>query len=151
MSDIHTYTINGSWNNDDSRLGNITGHNFSTAISIGTEMHDAEKSANPEELLLGAAAGCYLITLAKLLKNRKIPFQRIELESQAIVEDNKGLRIDRIIHRPHIFINDSTSDSAAHDKCATFAHHAEHACMVSSALRGNVAISVEPRITKLNP
>ncbi len=97
---------------------------------------------NPEELLLGAASGCYVITLAIILSNRKVPYTRLELESEGFVVDDGGLRFDRIEHRPTIYVDQPVD----HEKISLYAEQAEHACMVSSALRGNVQVTVHPQV-----
>jgi peroxiredoxin-like protein len=115
---------------------------LSTKFSVPTNLGGPGIGTNPEELLLSAAYGCYLITLAILLTNRKIPFTRIELESEGFVINDKGLQYDRIEHRPTIYVDQPVDE----EYIVALAKHAEHACMVSSALRGNVVVNVEPRV-----
>ncbi len=143
MTAIHTYIVKGMWNKHESHVGQITGDYLSTNISIGANLNGPGVGASPEELLLSAAASCYMITLSLLLENRNVSYRYIDLESKAYVESDKGLRIDSIVHHPHILVQ----GSANVDKILTLAHYAEHTCMVSSALRGNVEISVSPKVT----
>lgn len=109
---------------------------------LATLYDSTEASTSPEELLLSAAAGCYLITLKTLLENRQIPVVSIELTSEALIHNDGGLRFDSIVHRPTLICEQLVDEA----KLRKLAAHAEHACMVSCALRGNVAMSVEPTI-----
>ncbi|MCL6452293.1 MAG: OsmC family protein [Alicyclobacillus sp.] len=97
---------------------------------------------SPEELLTAAAASCYLLTLRTLFEHRSLPVQRIELTTEARVEVDGGLRMDAIVHRPVIVLEEPADEA----RVRLLAAHAEHACMVSSALRGNVVVTVEPTV-----
>lgn len=120
----------------------MTSAGFTTDISIPANLGGPGVGTNPEELLLGAAAGCYLITLCTLLTNRGVRYTHIDLQSRGFVEDDHGLRFDRIEHHPVIVVDTDASE----EKVRQLALHAEHACMVSSALRGNVVVSVVPEV-----
>jgi peroxiredoxin-like protein len=142
MSSVHTYKVHGEWTGDRQGVGIIEGTGLSTKFSVPSNLGGPGIGTNPEELLLSAAYGCYLITLTILLTNRNVPFTRIELESEGFVINDKGLQFDRIEHRPTIYVDQPVDE----EYVVTLAQHAEHACMVSTALRGNVAVSVEPRV-----
>ena len=109
---------------------------------LATMLDDSTQSTSPEELLLSAAAGCYLITLKTLLVNREVAFTSIELNSEGHVINDGGLRFDSIVHRPAILLEHPADEA----ELRVLAAHAEHTCMVSCAIRGNVAVSVEPTI-----
>lgn len=142
LGNVHIYHVNGSWSGNKFSIGHISSRALSADVSIPESLNGPGVGTNPEELLLAAAASCYLITLSALLTNRKIPYVRIELNSEAHLENDKGLRLDRIVHRPVILLDRAVQD----EDVETLALHAEHACMVSSALRGNVSVDVEPQI-----
>lgn len=109
---------------------------------LATFFDESAKSTSPEELLLSAAAGCYLITLKTLLINREIAFSSIELNSEALIVNDGGSRFDSIVHRPIILLEQSADEA----EVRVLAAHAEHTCMVSCALRGNVTVCVEPTV-----
>jgi peroxiredoxin-like protein len=142
MSKVHTYTIAGTWTGDKFSVGSIHSQAMQVEFSIPSNLGGPNIGTNPEELLLSAASGCYLITLSAMLTKRKIAYTKIDLTSEAFVEDDGGLRYDRIEHRPTIYV-DKTEDE---QHVQALAEHAEHACMVSSALRGNVEVTVIPNI-----
>ncbi len=109
---------------------------------LATLFDDTPQATSPEEMLLSAAASCYLITLRTLLKNRNIAVSSIEVHSEARVINDGGLRFDAIVHRPTMVLEHLEDEI----RLRRLAAHAEHACMVSCALRGNVTVSVEPTI-----
>lgn len=147
MSSVHTFKVHGSWTGDRQGVGNIEGDSISSKLSVPANLGGPGVGTSPEELLLGAAYGCYLITLSIILTNRKIPFTKIELESQGYVVNDKGLRFDRIEHHPTIFVDQAVDEA----QVMSYAEHAEHACMVSSAIRGNVEVTVHPRVLVQTP
>ena len=46
---------------------------------------------NPDEMLLGAAATCYIITLAAMLERSGIHQEALTMESEAIVDVTNGV------------------------------------------------------------
>lgn len=138
----HTYTLSGTWTDNPEGVGHIHLAHVDMEVGLSPRKTLASVSTSPEELLLGAAASCYLITLAKLLHNRGIPYTKLELTSEGLLENDGGLRLDCIHHRPTIHFQ----QPVAEDAILALANHAEHACMVSSALRGNVIVTVEAKV-----
>jgi peroxiredoxin-like protein len=123
-------------------VGCVESNTLSTSVSVPAEMNGPGVGTNPEHLLLSAATTCYIITLAAILSNRKIPYIRLHVETEGVVIDDRGLRFDSIEHRPTIVVPEGTDTS----RLATLAEHAEHACMVSGAMRGNVRLTVVPSV-----
>jgi peroxiredoxin-like protein len=142
MSKVHTFTISGTWSADNLNVGSIHTPAMQVQFSIPSDLGGPGVGTNPEEMLLGAASGCYLITLGAILQKRKVSYTKIELTSEAFIEVDGGLRIDRLEHRPTIYLDEAVEEG----RVETLAEHAEHACMVSSALRGNVKVTVVPRV-----
>lgn len=142
MVNAVSYTLHGTWTGGRSSSGQVEVGGLSSQISIPKELGGSGVGTNPEELLLSAASACYMITLGLLLTNRNIPYVRIDLESKAFVENDHGLRFDRIEHYPTIVVDEPGSEVELYK----LAEHAEHACMVSSAVRGNVEVTVLPRV-----
>ena len=55
---------------------------------------------NPDEMLLGAASTCYLITLAAMLERSDITPDELTLESEATVDvTNNVFTYERIVHK----------------------------------------------------
>jgi peroxiredoxin-like protein len=127
--------------------GRLSSAGMETKISVPLEMNGAGVGTNPEELLLGAAASCYAITLSAALSRREVDVLRLEVESECFVEgEGKRLVVKRIVHRPTLVL--ASGASSEHRAAAEqTARVCEEACMVSSALRGNVEIKVEPTVS----
>jgi peroxiredoxin-like protein len=101
---------------------------------------------NPDEMLLGAAATCYIITLAAMFERSGIRQEALTMESEAIVDVTNGVfTYEKIIHKPHVII---TSEFAAQEeKINRLIKKAETSCMISRAIQGNVEIKLEPQLT----
>jgi len=139
---VHSFHTHAIWSGSRASVGQLESAGFSTQFSVPTELNGPGIGTNPEELLIGAAAGCYLITLSALLTNRKIPYQRLDLKTTVDILRDGGMRVDKIEHRPTITVDDLSME----EEIMRLALHAEHTCMVSSALRGNVKMQVLPKV-----
>lgn len=140
----HIFRLSATWNGGRNGDGQITADNLETAISAPKEMDGPGIGTNPEELLIGAASTCYLITLAAVLANRNVPLAEVTLESEGkVVVENNRPRFASIIHRPRVVLGmDATDEQKA--SIPALAERAEKACMISKAMHGNVEITVEP-------
>jgi len=104
---------------------------------------------NPDEMLVGAAATCYLITLAAILENRRLPLQELTLASEGIVSQTGSLKFEQIIHRPRVVLAHEATDQQL-ATAETACHRADQHCMISKALHGNVINMIEPTVTRAN-
>ncbi len=79
--------------------------NLKTQVSIPPEMDGPGVGTNPDEMLLGAAATCYIITLAAMMERSKLEKVDLTMESEGIVDVTKGvITYKKIIHRPQIVL-----------------------------------------------
>ncbi|MBN6189062.1 SACOL1771 family peroxiredoxin [Aneurinibacillus sp. BA2021] len=143
----HHFHLRAVWHGGLQGEGQISVGNLQSEVSVPLVMNGPGVGTNPDEMLVGAAATCYLITLASVLENRKLAVSELTLESEGIVvmEGHKP-RFHQIIHRPAIVLEQGASEEQLRD-AAALAERAEKACMISKALRGNVEVNVEPNIT----
>ncbi|OCT15002.1 hypothetical protein A8709_12845 [Paenibacillus pectinilyticus] len=142
----HRFELRASWSGGLDGTGHIQAGNLTTPISVPRELNGPGTGSNPEEMLLGAAATCYIITLGTLLQRAEII--SLELHSHIYVEDKPTMKVNAITHHPLIIMPPHTSQDQL-DKISKAAHRAEQTCMISKALRGNVNVSVEPDIRVL--
>jgi peroxiredoxin-like protein len=142
----HRFELKAAWSGGLDGTGHIEAGNLITAISVPGQLGGPGVGTNPEEMLLGAAATCYLITLGMLLKRQGIT--TIELNSEIFVQSNPTMKVDKIIHRPRISTPIHSSQEQL-DKISKAAYRAEQTCMISKALKGNVEVTVEPEICLL--
>ncbi|MFC4075950.1 SACOL1771 family peroxiredoxin [Salinithrix halophila] len=144
----HEFRLTADWNGGRNGEGTITAGNLQTKISIPSEMKGPGIGTNPDEMLIGAAATCYLITLAAMLERKSIPVVSLTLETVGVVSVNKnGLQFESVTHYPHVVLG--AEATAKHRKDAeSFTEAAEKSCMISNALRGNVDLSVQATVNR---
>ncbi|MCM3154435.1 OsmC family protein [Priestia megaterium] len=142
----HHFHLQAHWPGGRNEVGTIESGQLKTNISIPPEMDGPGVGTNPDEMLLGAAATCYIITLAAMFERSGIRQEGLTMESEAIVDVTNGVfTYEKIIHKPHVII---TSEFAAQEeKINRLIKKAETSCMISRAIQGNVEIELEPQLT----
>lgn len=144
----HPFHLKAVWNGGRNSEGHIDAGGLKSVISIPQEMGGPGTGTNPDEMLLGAAATCYVITLAAMLERSDITPYELTLESEATVDvTNNIFTYERIVHRPRIVLQADATESDE-VKAERLAHKAEESCMISRAVAGNVIIETEPVIVK---
>jgi peroxiredoxin-like protein len=140
---LHSFHLTANWPGLRNDVGTIETANLHTKISIPPEMNGPGIGTNPDEMLLGAAATCYIITLAAMLERSKIDKVSLSMTSEGIVDISKGIiTYKKIIHRPHLILQTEIDLELANK----LAKKAESSCMISRALKGNVAIELEAKV-----
>lgn len=142
----HPFHLKAVWNGGRNSEGHIDAGGLKTTISIPQEMGGPGTGTNPDEMLLGAASTCYLITLAAMLERASITPQELTLESEATVDvTNNIFTYERIVHKPRVVLK-ADATAAELTKTEDLAHLAEKSCMISRAVAGNVALETQPTI-----
>ncbi|MGF9695739.1 MULTISPECIES: OsmC family protein [Paenibacillus] len=142
----HPFHLKAVWNGGRNSEGTIDAGGLKSVISIPQEMGGPGTGTNPDEMLLGAASTCYLITLAAMLERSDITPNELTLESEATVDvTNNIFTYERIVHRPRIVLQADATE-AEFAKADRLAHKAEESCMISRAVAGNVKIETQPVI-----
>ena len=140
---LHSFHLTANWPGLRNDVGTIETANLHTKISIPPEMNGPGIGTNPDEMLLGAAATCYIITLAAMLERSKIDKVSLSMTSEGIVDISNGIiTYKKIIHRPHLILQ-TEKDLELANKLAM---KAESSCMISRALKGNVEIELEAKV-----
>lgn len=140
----HHFYLHADWEGGRNGTGSIRAGNLNSKISIPPEMDGPGVGTNPDEMLIGAAATCYLITLAAMIERGEMPVSNLSLETEGIVDVTNGkFTFEQIIHRPRVVIK-STATEQDKKRIERAVYLAEERCMISNALRGNVQLSVEP-------
>lgn len=138
----HVFHLKANWPGLRNDVGEIEADNLKTKISIPSEMDGPGVGTNPDEMLLGAAATCYIITLAAMMERSGLQKEALLMESEGIVDVTNGVfTYKKIIHRPHIVLK---SDAGVKDinLAGKLAKKAETSCMISRAIQGNVEIEL---------
>lgn len=143
----HHFHLKAAWPGGRNSEGYIEAGNLQSKVSIPPEMDGPGVGTNPDEMLLGAAATCYVITLAAMIERTKLPLQEMSLDSEGIVDVTNGvITYKKIIHKPKVILQEDSSE-ADHKKLEKLVEKAEKSCMISRALRGNVEIELQPNIS----
>jgi peroxiredoxin-like protein len=147
MADHH-FHLKANWPGLRNDVGDIASGNLVTKISIPPEMDGPGIGTNPDEMLLGAAATCYIITLAAMMERSHLEKEQLTMESEAIVDVTKGVfTYKKIIHRPVVVLKQDASDQDLL-LVQKLAEKAETSCMISRAIQGNVQLELQPTIKK---
>lgn len=145
----HIFKLDATWDGGRNSKGTIEAGNLKSTVSIPVPMGGPGVGTNPDEMLLGAASTCYLITLAAMLERAGIVPVSHTLHSEATVDvTNNIFTFESIVHYPTIELKEG-SDKAIVQHVHRLAMQAEGACMISRALAGNVQVSAEPVIRVL--
>jgi len=143
---LHHFHLKADWPGLRNDVGTIETGNLKTEISIPPEMDGPGVGTNPDEMLLGAAATCYIITLAAMMQRSGLEKKSLTMESEGIVDVTNGVfTYKKIIHRPVIVLKE---DATERDRSLAkrLAEKAESSCMISRAITGNVELALEATI-----
>lgn len=133
----HHFQTTATWTGGLEGNGSFTAHGLESRFSAPKNLGGAGVGTNPEELLLGAASTCFLITLAAVLSRRKIPFVRLALKSELEVVVDGGLKATRVLHFPRVQLAAGT-DELVQAETLKAIEAAEANCLVARAMSGNV-------------
>ncbi|WP_188454662.1 OsmC family protein [Virgibacillus oceani] len=142
----HHFHLKAEWPGGRNSTGYIEAGNLQTKISIPPEMDGPGVGTNPDEMLLGAAATCYVITLAAMIERSNLPLQEMSHESEGIVDVTNGvITYKKIIHKPTVVLTAEATEED-YSKLEKLVKKAETSCMISRAIKGNVEIELEETI-----
>jgi peroxiredoxin-like protein len=145
----HHFHLKASWPGLRNDVGTIDAGNLKTKVSIPPEMDGPGVGTNPDEMLLGAAATCYIITLAAMMERSRLEKESLTMESVGIVDvTNHVITYKKIIHKPTIVLKFDASEKEE-ILAQRLAEKAETSCMISRALQGNVEIELDAVVTRL--
>lgn len=124
--------------------GTFTGESgkIGGAYSFGSRFENAGGS-NPEELLAAAEAACFSMALGAALEQNGTPATRVETRAACTIEkDGAGFTITSMKLTARATV--PNVDAATFDKIAAAA---KDGCPVSKALKGNMAIELDAKLT----
>ncbi len=145
----YSFRVEGTWSGGEDGHGTIQCAAGRVEFGIPAELGGAGGRSSPEEMLLNAVASCYCITYGLLAERRKLPFERVEIEATGSVVRQPGgtLKFVSMLLKPRILLKGAGESQIR--TAEDFAHKAEQYCLISSAIRGNVEISLEPEVINL--
>lgn len=140
---LHHFHLKADWPGGRNEVGYIESEKLKTKISIPKEMDGPDVGTNPDEMLLGAASTCYIISLAALIERAELPLEEMDMESEGIVDVTDGIfTYQKIIHRPRVVLRPE-ADEKDLSKLNRLIEKAEKSCMISKAIQGNVELEME--------
>ena len=142
----HLFHLTANWPGLRHDIGTIDAGNLKTEVSIPPEMDGPGIGTNPDEMLLGAAGTCYIITLAAMMERSNLEKEALTMESVGVVDVTNGvITYKKIIHKPRIVLRaDATEKDVT--LALRLAEKAETSCMISRAIQGNVEIELQATI-----
>ena len=142
----HIFKLKADWPGLRNDVGVIESGNLKTKISIPPEMDGPGVGTNPDEMLLGAAATCYIISLAAMLERSGIDKDSLTMDSEATVDVTNGVfTYKRIVHKPRLVLAAGTDEKKL-SLARRLTEKAETSCMISRAIKGNVEIGLEAEV-----
>lgn len=136
----HIFTLTATWPGGRNAIGEIESEQLQTQVSIPPEMDGPGIGTNPDEMLLGAAATCYIITFAAMLERANLEPSKLTMTSEGLVDVTNGVfTYVKITHKPKIVIPSDYTER----HIVRLAEKAEKTCMISKAIRGNVELALE--------
>ena len=140
---LHHFHLKADWPGGRDNVGYIESDKLKTKISIPKEMNGPDIGTNPDEMLLGAAATCYIISLAALIERAALPLKEMDMESEGIVDVTDGVfTYQTIIHKPRVVLNADATDKDL-KQLDRLVDKAEKSCMISKAIQGNVELQMQ--------
>ncbi|HET7629033.1 MAG TPA: OsmC family protein [Bacillales bacterium] len=141
----HVFECEATWKGGRRGIGEMRAGNLTSSMSVPASMGGAGQGTNPDELLLSAAASCFLMTFGIGLEAAGIEVQRVSIHSKGTVSEQGGLHFETVLHHLDVKLPDS-ADKTDIEKVQEIVKRSESRCMVSKALKGNVEILVEAEI-----
>jgi osmotically inducible protein OsmC len=140
MAAVRTATV--TWNGDlASGQGSVTaGSGIFTDIPVSWPSRiEPQGPTSPEELLAAAHAACYAMAFSAGLGRRGTPPEHLHVEAEVTfdkVGDGWGVTSSRLTVLGHV-------DGISHEDFEVAAQDAKDGCPISSALKGNLEITVD--------
>jgi organic hydroperoxide reductase OsmC/OhrA len=142
-SPIHRFEVSATWSGDGAGRGEVCLRDSeSVAIAGDPRLGGSGRAANPEQLLLGATAACFLNTWAIFLKKLSIPFSEPALTAACEVgpDPGGGFRVTGVTLRVRVPAAVVASHRAPLEKTLSLA---EKYCIVSKVIRAGVPMKIE--------
>ncbi len=146
----HEYPVVANWTGGRDGSGDLTpAHSGKTIpVKVPPEFDGPGGETNPEELLASAVAGCYAITFGIVAKNRRLPVASVKVDALGVVNQaGANFTYESITIRPTITLEAGATDEQAAG-AEEMAHKADAYCIITNAVRGKVAITIEPTIVR---
>jgi peroxiredoxin-like protein len=150
MANVHEYPVTVEWKGGRDGGGSVRADRsgVENPLSVPPEFQGPGEGTNPEEMLTSAITACYTITFGIIAANRKLPVEAVSTSAVGEVEQSgANFTYRSVVVRPRIVLSADATDE--HVKVAEeMAHKADAYCIVTNAVRGKVAITIEPEVVR---
>ncbi|WP_079477872.1 OsmC family protein [Halobacillus salinus] len=141
---LHHFHLKADWPGGRNNVGYIESDKLKTKVSIPKEMDGPDVGTNPDEMLLGAAATCYIISLAAMIERADLPLHEMDMDSEGVVDVTDGvITYKKIIHKPRVVLKAGATERHLR-QLNRLVEKAEKSCMISRAIEGNVELELQP-------
>lgn len=143
----HDFKVNFHWQGGRDETGNFKGDVLQESFSIPSSLGGMGQGTNPDELLVSAAGSCFTISLAATLERAHFDIQELQLTSIGTAEFNENrFTMKQISHDIQITVEDHATKDKLERRIKRLLEIADHHCMVSNSLRGNVRMESRAKI-----
>lgn len=152
MGEVHIYQTRCSWSGSTGsgyenydRAHRMSAVDQTLALSSDAAFRGDPSLLNPEQLLVMAASSCQLLAFLAVASRSRIDVISYEDEATGeMPEDDKPMRLTRIVLRPRIVVSENADVSE--ERLLRLAELAHRECFIANSLRTCVAI--EPTIVR---
>ena len=118
----------------------VFGEGTRITASSAKEYRGTANLANPEEMLVGAASSCHMLTFLAICAREKITVDRYEDRATGWLEKDahRRLSITRIVLRPSVVFAERMRIDTA--RLASLHHRAHDGCFIASSIRAAVTV-----------
>lgn len=142
------FQLEAQWPGGRNAVGALQCGALAVTTSIDARMGGPGVGTNPDELFLAAASMCFFMTFAALVERAGVAPQALSLRSEMTVgtAEDGAFVCQRIVHRPRAVLPPGAA-GADLELLRRAATAADARCMISRALRGNVAVEIAPEFS----
>lgn len=149
MAHIHRYTSRLAWEGSTGegydaydRTHRVTTPPATGELTLSSDPAFAGDAAlaNPEQLLLAAASSCQLLSFLAYAARARVDVLAYEDEAEAVMpEDDKPVRITRIVLRPRIVVAEGTDTG----RVLHLVERGHQACFIANTLNAELTVEAE--------
>jgi organic hydroperoxide reductase OsmC/OhrA len=150
VADTHRYAVQCSWSGstgagydgyDRAHVGSTSPATTTLSLSSDTAFRGDPTLLNPEQLVVLAASSCQLLSFLAVAARARLDVVGYDDDATGeMPEDDRPVRLTRIVLRPHIVIDSPVTE----DRVLHLVEVAHHECFIANSLRTDVV--VEPTI-----